>query len=76
VFGALIPVLLWRSMMTPHQEEEQEEIDVSGLSLEKAVLGLAVVGLAAAPLLVAPFHGGPCSTTSGSARSWPWDWCC
>src|SRR5262249_16337377 len=28
---------------------------VSGLSLEKAVLGLAVVGLAAAPLLVAPF---------------------
>jgi branched-chain amino acid transport system permease protein len=27
VFGALIPVLLWRSLMTPHQDEEQEEIE-------------------------------------------------
>jgi branched-chain amino acid transport system permease protein len=26
VFGALIPVLLWRSLMSPPQEEEEEEI--------------------------------------------------
>ena len=27
VFGALIPVLLWRSLISPQQEEEEEEIE-------------------------------------------------
>jgi hypothetical protein len=27
VFGTLIPVLLWRSLVSPQHEEEEEEIE-------------------------------------------------
>ena len=27
VFGTLIPVLLWRSLLSPQQDEEEEEIE-------------------------------------------------